>query len=256
MRKIFLLVVAMISYVLFSCKKENITNTLSLNPRIVRIDSFLLHPTPVLDSLPIPFTTGTWWKYQRNDSATGTGPGFTICCTLISFDSSIEQLTVIGKAQYVFKVNEIKNNLITRTRFDTVSAFSLELKNLTKGTIDTDYAIYYNASFLITDKFFNFSINLPVVEGIKYGDKGFFEENIIKKDTSIIVSNRNFENCIFSYYYAWWGTPDRISHINYNLFKPTVGIVYCKYIDDNFNHYAGSNISWHIRKIIDYHIEP
>jgi hypothetical protein len=254
MKKLFLFIGVILLCLLFSCVKFSSSTTNPPPPPPV-IDSFLLHPPPVLDSLPFPLTVGSWWKYQINDSTSGTGPGFSQCCALLSFDSSIEITTIIGKAPYVITVNEIKNNIITRTRYDTVNAFLLEEKNLTKGIIDTNYAYYYNAFF----RFSNFSIKVPLVEGSKitYGDNSFSSDYLLKKDTSIIVMNKNFDHCIlkeYSYSYSIRGGFGASQTI---FLKPDIGFVYMK--DSKYqNAYntPSTQTQWGVMRLKDYHIAP
>ncbi len=259
MKKLLLFIGVIILCLLFSCKKDSISSqTPPPPPPPPFVDSFLLHPPLVLDSLPISFTTGTWWKYQRNDSARGTPPGFPICCVLYNIDSSIELLTVIGQVPYIVTVNEIKNNIITRTRYDTVNAFMLEVKNLTKGTLDTNYAYYYNSSFNLQGKneFSNY-IHVPIIEGTQnISLVSGVETYIVKRGESITILNNSFDNCIYNEFSWWSGWPDRTSESKKSYLKPGVGFVDWEFLHDDLNHYSGSNTNWDIRKLIDYHIAP
>ena len=110
-------------------------------------------------------------------------------------DSSIELIAVIGKVPIVDTAYEVKNNTITRTRFDTVNAFMLEEKNLTKGTVDTIYIYYYNAAIWI----FSFNIKVPLIEGTQniYGQGSYSSTNIVNKNTSVIIFNKTYDNCIY-----------------------------------------------------------
>jgi hypothetical protein len=192
----------------------------------------MLHPPPVLDSLPIPFTTGSWWKYQRLDSSLGGNP---VCCVLKMIDSSIELITVIGKAPYVVTAYEIKNNIINRSRYDTVNAFMLEMKNLTKGTLDTIYSYFYNSALSI----FNFSIIVPIVEGTKkYYYSSFESTDFVMKNVSVNVFDKTFDNCIYNEESFSGGSPIRDYGIKNIYLKTSIGCVYSRVEQGSYSQYT------------------
>jgi hypothetical protein len=249
MKKLFLFSGVIISCLLFSCKKDTSSSqTPPPPPPPPPIDSFLLHPPSVLDSLPIPFTTGSWWKYHRVDSSLGGNP---VCCVLKMIDSSIELLTVIGKAPFVVAAYEIKNNIINRTRYDTVNAFMLEMKNLTKGTLDTIYSFYYYSSLRI----FNFSITVPIIEGTKKYYSPYESTNILLQNTSVNVFDKTFVNCIYneSSYSAGW--PSGTNEIKNIFLKPGIGCVYSRTEEGKYSQYERAS-KWYVRRILDYYIAP
>ena len=246
---------------LFSCKKDNPPPP---PPPPPPIDSFLLHPPPVLDSLPIPLTIGTWWKYQRNDSSYNYP-----CYNCVEYnytnnytkrDSSIELVTVIGKTTIVDSAQETISPW--RKRYDTVESFMLEVKNLTKGTLDTIHAYYYNAQFIIKSNkdFFELFIHVPISEGTHIGkipnDTNTDSLNVIK-NTSVIVLNQIFDNCIYYYDISVpiFGAYMYGNHLTTYL-KPGVGFVYWEYYSGSSNHYGFIDDNWYYRRLIDYHIAP
>jgi len=169
-------------------------------------------------------------------------------------DSSIELIAVIGKVPIVDTAYEVKNNTITRTRFDTVNAFMLEEKNLTKGTVDTIYIYYYNAAIWI----FSFNIKVPLIEGTQniYGQGSYSSTNIVNKNTSVIIFNKTYDNCIYYEDSFSSGWPSGINGIKNIYLKPGVGIVDWQIKKGSFNQYSGTDSKWVIRRLIDYHIAP
>ena len=235
MKKHFFFTGAIVSCLLFSCNKNGGT------------------PKPTIDSLSIPLNIGTWWKYQRNDTSRGADGSRPVCCSLLFIDSSIEQITVIGKTQYIDTIADITNSII---RFDKVNAFMLDVKNLTKGTVDTNYFFYNNDTFKIKGKTYSFAIKLPLVDGQQYnfGPNVFEETYIVKKDTSMIVLNNRFDHSIFYEYVSSIGSPDKDTKGKCIFLNPNVGFVYWKVSYGHINHYNGSNDIWFDRKLIDYHL--
>ena len=254
MKKLFLFIGVIILCFLFACKKDNPP---SPPPPPPPIDSFLLHPPPVLDSLPIPLTIGTWWKYQRIDSSF-SDPCYFNCGT--SHDSSTELISVIGKTPIVDSAVDTHSPL--RTRYDTVESFLLEVKNLTKGTLDTVHAYYYNASFFIKPHkdAFNMFIYLPILEGkivAKVDPSATWDSTSVIKNLSVNVLNQNFDNCIYynynNYYFA--GSYAEQYYLKMYL-KPGIGFVDWEYFDYWVSHYGNNTYGFYNRKLIDYYIAP
>ena len=252
MKKLFLFIGVIIWVLLFSCKKDS-----PPPPPPPPIDSFLLHPPPVTDSLPIPLTIGTWWKYQRVDSSNSYGPfGY----NWKNNDSSIELITVIGKTPFVDVYYEFINN-IERKRYDTVNAFMLEVKNLTKGTLDTIHAFYNNAFFYIipnTDTFYLYKQVQPLEGTLQYyiHHIPISGNTKVVNNSSVSVLNMIFDNCIytvdtFSYNAGNRGNGTTLK----NYLKPSVGFVYWEYVD-YWYYYYDTNTRWYYRRLIDYHIAP
>ncbi|MEI8075349.1 MAG: hypothetical protein WCH78_11425 [Bacteroidota bacterium] len=243
----------MILCFLFSCKKE-----IAPPPPPPTIDSFLLHPPPVLDSLPLPLTTGTWWKYQRLDSSVGY--------LTPHFDSSIELISVIGKTPYVIPVVNNTNNII-RYRYDTVFAFMLEVKNLTKGTLDTNYAVYYDSSFNVykmknTDNLY-LTLRLPQFE-TKLASGSiiilpFYVLNIytVVKSAVVSVNNKVFNGCIYTEVSGthFYSSVDTWVYHSTTFLKPAIGFVYWSFQSEYHSQYPSNN-NWSVRRLIDYHVEP
>lgn len=240
---------------LFSCKKDS--NSSQPPPPVV--DSFLLHPPPVTDSLPIPLTIGTWWEYQRIDSM-GDYSSISLW-KLQQPDSSIEQITVIGKNSIV---ESVTNKTDYRTRYDTIGTYLLELKNLTKGTLDTLNAFYYLKYFYFIPKnsdFFDISIKVPFIEG----KSGGFQPILIMGDSIKVISNTSF-NVFNKIYDGCYYTEDFLFNgggggalINHNVttyLKPKVGFVYWSVVHEFHSHYGYGSKNWGYRRLIDYHIAP
>jgi hypothetical protein len=155
-------------------------------------------------------------------------------------------------------VNEIKNNIITRTRYDTVSAYMLEVKNLTKGTLDTNYASYYNSYFGISPYgSIGISIKVPLIEGTQYGSNAYWEVITVNKDTSVNVLNKIFNNCIHYHDFYSIGLPDSKDYYQNIYLKPGVGIVHWeREFQQNCRACWGPNYQFFTRRLIDYHIAP
>jgi hypothetical protein len=256
MKKLFLFIGVIMLCLLFSCKKDN-----PPPPPPPPIDSFLLHPPPVLDSLPIPLTIGTWWKYQRIDSTFYKNQPLD-GSHLRYIDSSIELITVIGESPIVDSVQETVGPW--RKRYDTVKSFMLEVKNLTKGSLDTIHAYYYNASFLIKSKkdTFNLFIYLPVLEG-KAVAKAYNpsassrDTTILNKNISVKVLDQNFDNCIYYYYdYSIFLGPYSESATIITYLKSGIGFVDWEHFYTYYSHYGYSISRLFYRRLIDYHVAP
>jgi hypothetical protein len=255
MKKQLLFIGVILSCLFFSCKKDS---TPSPPPPPPPIDSFLLHPPPVHDSLSIPLTTGTWWKYQRIDSI--FTPSFPPFPSKYIYDSSIEQITVIGKTSIVESATSYTPSL--RTRYDTVQSIMLEVKNLTKGTVDTLHAFYYINYFFISPanpNFFDISIKVPLVEGISVGFQpiSLMRDNIkVNTNTVYTAFNKTFDGCYYTEDFSSTCCSEYINHNVTTYLKPNVGFVYWSVEHSDFSHYGFGTINWGYRRLIDYHIEP
>lgn len=147
MKNLFLFIGVILSFLFYSCKKDS-TPTPT--------------PPPPIDSLPIPITIGTWWNYQRIDSVDLPLYAGSNYNPIHYIDTSIEIITVIGKAPY----EDLANNI------SKVESILMQVQNLTKGTLDTIYAFYfnpdtYNTYFMIQSNKDNLNllIKIPLVEG-------------------------------------------------------------------------------------------
>ena len=253
MKKLFLFVGVILWCLIYSCKKDN-----PPPPPPPPIDSFLLHPPPVLDSLPIPLTIGTWWKYQRIDSSIDYSNSCLVC-GISSSVSSTELITVIGKTSIVDSAQETISPW--RKRYDTVESFVLEVKNLTKGTLDTSHAYYYNASFYMRPNKDGFGLNIymPFFEGNSYviPNQPSPYTAYVNNNISITVLNQNFDSCINYYnsYGHFYGAYGESSEIKTYL-KPGVGFVDWAIYYSYTSHYGNGKSSWYSRKLLDYHIAP
>jgi hypothetical protein len=256
MKKLFLFIGVIMLCIIFSCKKDS-----PPPPPPQPVDSFLLHPPPVLDSLPIPLTIGTWWKYQRIDSSTSYF-NQCYCVPPVSIDSCIELITVIGKTTIVDTVQE--NRIFFRNRFDTIESFMLEVKNLTNATLDTIHAFYYNAQFFIKPNkdIFRLIMHLPIAEGTQIVKTpmpypNYLDSINVIKNSSVNVLNQKFDNCIYysEFYSLYTGANSYGNHLTTYL-KPGIGFVYWEYFNGSGNHYGFEDDSWYYRRLIDYHIAP
>ena len=226
---------------LFSCKKDNTPTSTS----------------PNIDSLPIPFKNRNWWKYQRIDSVfappyAGSTNGWH------SRDSSIELITVIGKAQYVD----------VAIIMPPVESIVLEVKNLTQGTLDTIHTFYINpnydnAYFMIRSKdTFNLPIKIPLVEGtkriIKPGTGFDFDDFTFYKNASVTVLNKTFDSCNYTEdYQYYYGLHRQNGYRVKTYFKANIGFVYWEVNDDwGFDNVYINYTKFKYRRLIDYHIEP
>jgi hypothetical protein len=222
MKKLFLFIGVIIWCLNFSCKKDS---------------------PPPLPTLPIPLTIGTWWKYQRIDSSEHRS-GFGTY--IKDIDSSIELISVIGKSPFK---DIYQNN-------STVESFMLEVKNLTKGTLDTIHAFYDSTAFYIVPNkdSFELNFNLPLLEGTRQNTNG--GRIYQNKNASVYLLNKTFDSCYYNEYsYSAGG--------NYNVgiglktyLKPNVGFVYWEYIYSLYSHYGFGDTRWYYRRLIDYHIVP
>ena len=226
----------------FSCKKDGTSTQTS----------------PNIDSLPIPFKEGTWWRYQRIDSVNYPPYAGSFYTPVYSIDTSIELISVIGKAQYV-------DSAIVKS---PVESIILEVKNLTKGTSDTIHAFYLNpnynnAYFIIRSNkdSFNLFIKMPLVEGssrlLKPGTGFDYDDFTFHKNSSVTILNKIFDGCSytedFQYYYGIHKSND---YYVTTFLKPSVGLVYWEVLDILYADHAAPNTKIHYRRLIDYHIEP
>lgn len=235
MKKPILFIGVSLIIFLFSCKKESPSNTIDPINDIA--------PTsPKWDSLPFPLTTGTWWKYQRYDSSLTTTTGLYSA----KYDSSVELITVVGKTA----LEKLNNQ----------DAILLTVKNITKGTLDTNYAFYRNAHFTIKSSKLGttyVNLTLPQVEGsFKYYDtSATYSSLYVKKDTTVWIKNLPFNNCIYTNEYEYWGWPNVFVFKSIDFMKPNLGFVYWDMQSEQKSHYVNSN-TWTVRKLLDYYIAP
>ena len=235
MKKFYLIIGVVFCCILFSCKKESTTST--TDP--------IIDPVPTIpkwDSLPFPLTKGTWWKYQRYDSSLTT----TVGLYSAKYDSSIELITVIG----LTKIAALNNQ----------DAVLLEIKNLTKGTLDSNYAYYYNARFTIKSanlftKYVN--LRLPQKNGLLmyYDTSVQYSSLYVNTDTSVVVKNTVYNNCVYTNEFEYWNWPNIFVFQSIDLMKPKLGFVYWYMQSEQKSHYVSSN-TWAVRKLLDYNIMP
>jgi hypothetical protein len=229
MKKLFLFIGVIMSCLLFSCKKD------STPP-----------PPPLkIDSLAIPFSIGTWWKYQRFDSSVGQSPS--------QFDSSIELITVIGKGKLPYL-----------TYWGTPESIILEVKNLTSGTVETNYASYFDTSFNILDSNGNLNLALKVpqmetqIPMGNYVPWSYFDINYysVYNNITVPVFNKIFNGCTFTEVEGYRFTTS-VQYFDYHsiiYLKPEIGFVYWSTQSEHIRVNPGLNHHWYVRKIIDYHI--
>jgi hypothetical protein len=182
-------------------------------------------------------------------------------------DSTTELITVIGKTPYFNVVYDL-SKIPYRVRYDTVNAFMLEVKNLTKGTLDTNYAEYYNSTFSIFSyktlggPYPYFTLMLPQVDGGKgYGDGfvpfyNFYYYNYVKKDTAVSVFDNLISSCNYTYSSGADNNINALINITNSFLKPKVGFVQWKIYLNQSSHYGETNTYWYYRRLIDYHIAP
>jgi hypothetical protein len=254
MKNLFLFIGVILYCLFFSCKKDSTSTQIQAPPPPPVVDSFLLHPPPVLDSLPISFTAGSWWKYQRIDSGFGTDQYHSICC-VSHYDSTIELITAIGNTIHVDSVFD-NSKIPFRKRYDTVNAFMLEVKNLTNGNVDTNYVFYYNAFFIIYAKIgFNILIKVPLVSGTQViGIPNGYHSYFVDKNSWITVLDKLFDNCIQCKDDFKSGWPYQTFGSNNFYLKQSVGIVYWENLTGHGDQYSGTSSSWGFRRLIDSHI--
>ena len=230
MKKLLLFLGVGFSIIFIACKKENASN----------------QNTDTIQSLPIPLTTGTWWKYQRVDSI--FTPGYYQSTTL---DTSIETITVIGKGPFT----EVNFNI------NRSESFLLEVRNITKNRLDTIHAFYDSSSFYIVphkDTFFLFN-NIPLIEGASknaynyYPRLGFSQVN---KNMTVSLFNKTYDNCIFYFDSLDQFAGNRgIGHELKTYLKPCLGFVDWKYKE--FGYYDGPLVTrTYRRRLMDYYIAP
>ena len=227
MKKLFLLAGVILCCMQFSCKKESANNA-------------------QIETLPIPLTTGTWWKYQRIDSTIiGTYSGNTI-----RTDSSIELITVIGKAPFSNAYYNI----------NTVDAYLLQVKNITKGSVDTIHAFYDSTAFYIVPNkdscYLNSTISLidgktqNVYSHFPY--KGF--GNVLN-NVSISFLGKQFDHCIYNYDALVGGGNFHINRYLKTYLKPSVGYVYWEYKYEWY-YYNDMILKCYYRRLLDFSIAP
>jgi hypothetical protein len=222
MKKLFLFIGVIMLCLLFSCKKDS--------------------PPP--PSFPITLSIGTWWKYQRNDSSLNVGSKNGPY--IKNIDSSIELITVIGKSPFI---DIYQNN-------STVESYILEVKNQTKGTLDTIHAFYDSTAFYIVPNKDSFELNfkLPLVEGTRQNPNG---GNVNQnKNASVYVLNKTFDSCYYNEYSYSAGGNNSVGIGLKTYLKPNVGFVYWEYIYSLYSHYGWGDTRWYYRRLIDYHIAP
>lgn len=230
MKKLLLFLGVFISIIFIACKKEN-----GSNPN-----------TDTIQTLPIPLTIGTWWKYQRIDTTIiGTYAGNTILT-----DSSIELITVIGKGLFSNLYYNINN----------VDAFLLQVKNITKGSIDTIHAFYDSSAFYIVPTKDSFYLNscISLIDGktqniySHFPYKGFGN---VQKNVSISLLNKQFDNCIYNYDALIGGGNFHINRSLKTYLKPSVGYIYWEYKCEWY-YYYDNILKYYYRRLLDYSIAP
>ena len=160
-------------------------------------------------------------------------------------DSSIEIITVIGKRKIT----------------DSVEATILEVKNLTKSRIDSNYVFYYRANFIVTEKY-PANINFYAKSNYLYpGDMRFrfplIEGPWQKKDTTAIVLNKPFPNCRYTYEYRYdFQGANAYSYTSESFLQNNVGFVFWKTGSSSSSHYGSHSEHWFVRRIMDYYIAP
>lgn len=230
MKKLLLFFGVSFCIIFIACKKEN-----GSNPN-----------TDTIQTLPIPLTTGTWWKYQRVDST--FNPGYFQSTTM---DTSIEIITVIGKAAFTE----------ANYGFNRSESFLLEVRNITKKSLDTIHAFYDSSTFYIVphkDTFFLFS-NMPLMEGVSKNVYNFYPKmgfGQVNKNVTVSLFNKTYDNCIF-----YFDSLDQFSgnrgygHELKTYLKPGVGYVDWKYKEFGF-YYGALATRTYRRRLMDYYIAP
>lgn len=227
-----------------SCKKDSAP----ISEPPPAIDSFLLHPPPVYDSLPFPIKIGNWWKYQRFDSV---GYYSNISTWRATTSNCVELITVIAKQPYVFH-----NYSGVKSRFDTIPSYVFTTKNLTTGVVDTGYLLYYNAAFMCFSKkqSLKFYIKVPIIEGQDSNDRA---TNFNQTNRTITVLNKTYDRCLNTErYYTAVPSPDGYSNHFITYLKPGIGVVDWKYDETISSHYLSVNKYYYYRMLIDYHLAP
>jgi hypothetical protein len=137
------------------------------------------------------------------------------------------------------------------------------VKNITKGTLDTIYACYSNAYYMIRSNKDNFNllIKMPLVEGTNRLFKpltGYdYDDFTFHKNSSVTVLNNTFDSCNytedFQYYYGLHKSNDY--HVT-TFLKPSIGFVYWEVLDVLYADHAAPYTRKHYRRLIDYKIAP
>jgi hypothetical protein len=247
-------------------------------------DPALNSPSPIPDGLSFPVTKNSYWEYQRIDSF--SIPYIQANNTLSNYiiaDTSKELLTLIG------------DTLITT--IDPIDhprkLLVIEIRNLTKNTLDTAYINYTTLNFAIymhrvveVDNYF-FSpippinptliiyypiftklqtISLPITNAYKDArlqSLNSYNTSFSTKDTSIIVNNQTYNNCAYLEHiqvarsFAASGAGG-FSQRYYSYNKPGIGIVFDYFTPEisqgsAFDKYLGRK--WTVRRLINYNIK-
>ena len=239
-----------------SCSKNGIATNTSSRTDTVTVPVTTVTIPVKIDSLPFPLTMGTWWKYQRVDTATSgsvLGPNKPIT------DSSTEIITLIGKIKIT----------------DSVQGFMMEVRNLSKNKKDTNYLFYYRSNCIVTNSFppditqyadsnflagFDLRFRLPLREG-KYSIYNIyrnpFDSVVIKKDTTLSVLNKIYPNCSYQWEdYSLYGGAFSNSASATSVLIKNIGFAYWQTGAGNSNHYGLYTNNWFVRRLLDYYIAP
>jgi hypothetical protein len=254
----------------FSCSKSD-----STNPSGPTINS----PSPIPDGLSFPVTQGSYWEYQRIDSFT-TNYVYNVTMNLYTkADTSRELITLVGD-DLVSSIDPTKRVLF------------LEVKNLTNGSIDTNYVLYTvdRLAFFKHDiserdnSYYSpvppFSPNLTIYynswakqQTIPLPVRDFYvapanqpisvDTTYTLKDTSIVVAGTTYNSCVFADYYNRYASfaasgVGGHSQRDYSFYKPGIGIVF-EYFTPTysqgtaFDKFHGSK--WTVRRLVSYKIK-
>jgi hypothetical protein len=136
----------------------------------------------------------------------------------------------------------------------------LEVKNLTKGTLDTIHAFYYNSSFFIEPHIdaFRLYIKVPIIEGayLNTNPNYPYQKTNAIKNLSVSILNKIFDNCIYFEDLSESGGSEYIVHQIKTYIQPGLGIVDWEYYDLWASHYGYGDKGWYYRRLIDFHIAP
>lgn len=134
----------------------------------------------------------------------------------------------------------------------------LEVQNLSKKTLDTNYLFYNNDSVKIKGKYYNYIIKVPLLDGekIDWGTYAFSESNYVKKDTLLSLSNTLYNNSIYFRYWSSIYIPDTQGTYKTLFLNKNVGFVYWYMQSYKSMHNNGTYRVWFERKLIDFYIAP